>query len=436
MSRIRFAAVLFLAALGCGKGAILPHTPTFTEDVEPLLQQNCNGCHVQGGIAPFALDHYVKVRVHAAAILDNISKGVGGVPAHMPPWPPSEKGAPLKYSRSMSDADIATIRAWVESGMPLGPESAHQNLPPKLEQKIRSDMGIAMKVPYTPSLGLSDDYRCFVIDPHASEGSLITGYNIQPGERGQVHHVILYEVFNEGDMIAQLNALDGADGRPGYQCFGGPGVAIDGGGPSSLPPIRFVGAWAPGEGAVVLPAHTGIPLKPGARLLMQVHYNTLNGHKPDQTQIALQLDPPLGLVEALMVPITNDRFLVPAGESNLTSTVDYLMPDYLPAATVYSTYPHMHLHGTKISFSVVKKGVETTLIDIPNWHFHWQGSYELEKPYVVDPGDTLRLSCTFDNSVANQPWVNGVQLTPHDLSWGERTSDEMCLSFLYLTLKL
>ena len=51
----------------------------------------------------------------------------------------------------------------------------------------------------------------------------------------------------------------------------------------------------------------------------------------------------------------------------------------------------------------------------------------------VYPGDSLRLSCTWDNSEANQPVIDGQVAAPHDVQWGEGTTDEMCLGVLYLT---
>ena len=46
----------------------------------------------------------------------------------------------------------------------------------------------------------------------------------------------------------------------------------------------------------------------------------------------------------------------------------------------------------------------------------------------VAPGDSFRIRCVYDNSAANQPVIDGVQITPTALSWGDGTLDEMCLS--------
>ena len=53
-------------------------------DVEPIVQQSCQGCHASGGIAPFPLDTYEQVKLHAAEISAAVSSRI------MPPWMPSD----------------------------------------------------------------------------------------------------------------------------------------------------------------------------------------------------------------------------------------------------------------------------------------------------------------------------------------------------------
>jgi hypothetical protein len=83
----------------------------------------------------------------------------------------------------------------------------------------------------------------------------------------------------------------------------------------------------------------------------------------------------------------------------------------------------MHLHGTDIKVSVERAGGDSTCaIDIPHWNFHWQGFYYYRQPITVAAGDVAHLACSFDNSSGSAP-----------LTWGEKTSDEMCLAFVYVT---
>jgi hypothetical protein len=85
----------------------------------------------------------------------------------------------------------------------------------------------------------------------------------------------------------------------------------------------------------------------------------------------------------------------------------------------------MHLHGTAIKLSSFHPDGGTTCgIDIPRWDFHWQEFYYYVDPLPGDPGDLVRLECTFDNTQGDRP-----------LTWGEATTDEMCLTYLYFTAR-
>src|SRR4051794_35563932 len=93
---------------------------------------------------------------------------------------------------------------------------------------------------------------------------------------------------------------------------------------------------------------------------------------------------------------------------------------------IYGVAGHMHLRGVDIRIDLNGQ----TLLHIPRWQFHWQDAYYLQQPVDANPGDTLRVTCRFDNSRKAQPVVNGKQMTPRYVLWGEGTTDEMCLGLL------
>ena len=73
------------------------------------------------------------------------------------------------------------------------------------------------------------------------------------------------------------------------------------------------------------------------------------------------------------------------------------------------------------------------LLDIRDWDFNWQGTYNFVDEVLVQPRDRITISCTWDNSQANQEFVNGVQLETQYVEWGDGTQDEMCLMSVYMT---
>jgi copper type II ascorbate-dependent monooxygenase-like protein len=82
----------------------------------------------------------------------------------------------------------------------------------------------------------------------------------------------------------------------------------------------------------------------------------------------------------------------------------------------------MHLRGVDIRVTL-DPGTpnEKLLLHIPHWDFHWQDAYYLQQPVDAGPGDTVRVSCRFDNA-SDRRYV----------LWGEGTTDEMCLGILQI----
>jgi hypothetical protein len=77
----------------------------------------------------------------------------------------------------------------------------------------------------------------------------------------------------------------------------------------------------------------------------------------------------------------------------------------------------MHTKGKSIS--VKKNGA--CLINVPGWDFHWQQSFFFASPMRFGAGEQVDLSCTWNNP------------TSSSVTWGEKTSDEMCLAYFYVS---
>ncbi|MEQ1569553.1 MAG: monooxygenase [Myxococcota bacterium] len=389
--------------------------PTWWRDVRPVVSAQCANCHQDGDIGPFPLTTYAETAPWASAIAEVTAAG------SMPPWPPSADCAPLQGDRRLSPDALATLAAWAEAGAPEGDPADGVDVeePPPFV----GDVDLAMAEPYTPSGG-TDDYRCFVVDWPGSEPAYVTAYQVFPGARELVHHVILY--LADADDAA---AADAADEGPGYTCFGSSGVTS-----------RMLGSWVPGVTGIELPAGTGVSVEPGTAVVMQMHYNTISAEpRPDTTEVALvttdAVDEP-----AEPVLYTNPAWLVggmqiPAGDGDVvhttsisggllnlwTTSLDGGFGDPLVLSRIGL---HMHTLGTSATLKLKREdGTEQCLLDIPAWDFHWQGGYNLVDPVTVAPGDELELTCHWRNDGPGAI----------DVNWGEGTQDEMCLSGLYLS---
>jgi len=102
---------------------------TFSRDIAPILQQSCQHCHHQGGVAPMSLVTYEEVRPWGPLIA--YRTGLRDRAGAMPPWY-VEKDIGIQHYKqdpSLSDAQIHAIARWVESG---APEGNRADLPPAL----------------------------------------------------------------------------------------------------------------------------------------------------------------------------------------------------------------------------------------------------------------------------------------------------------------
>jgi hypothetical protein len=275
-----------------------------------------------------------------------------------------------------------------------------------------------------------------VLDPGLTADTAVTAFNILPGDRRIVHHVLLYAVAPSA--LSDLQAAEATGNGNGYTCFGGPG----GSSTALQESAQLVAAWAPGAQATVFTPGTGIVVTAGSQLAMQVHYNLLNAPNPmmppsDQTTAQLQYAAVSSVTRSEFYLVADTTFDIPV---DVIQTTNYTLDTGalgLPSGAsiyLYAVLPHMHLHGTDIEVTVTHASDMSTdvLMHIPKWQFQWQAAYFYQHYLTVTVGDQVNLSCTFDNTAADQPIIAGVQETPERLTWGEDTLNEMCLAFLYV----
>ena len=91
---------------------------------------------------------------------------------------------------------------------------------------------------------------------------------------------------------------------------------------------------------------------------------------------------------------------------------------------------HMHYLGKGMTI-VLDPGTprQQTLLDVVNYNFDYQRSYDLASPVSVGPGDRLQVTCTYNPQIRQLlPALRG--LPPRFVTWGDGTSDEMCLAIV------
>lgn len=379
---------------------------TWSEHIAPIVYRECVGCHREGGIAAFSLESYAEARAVMRPMADATRERI------MPPMPVDNSGACNTYSnaRWLDDAEIALFQAWADADGPEGDLSRAPELPPAPGDLDRVDVSLDMGFEYTPNDEAPDDYRCFIVDPGLTSNAFLTGYQVFPGDARVVHHVIVYAPADE-EALAEAELLDAEDPARGYTCFGGPGV-------SAAPRVL----WAPGAGVIEMPRDTGVPLVAGHKLVMQIHYNVSAGTFPDRTRVDLRLADRVAR-PAEYLAVANPEMMVPPRQRLATTTIT--IPHREQEVTVWGVLPHMHTLGRtlRLDARTAQADADTCLVDVPRWNFHWQNAWWYDAPLSLEQVRSVTLTCGYDTSSRTLPVV-----------WGEGTMDEMCLTYLYVTL--
>lgn len=407
--------LVFLALLSLTDA---PRPPTYHRDIAPVLRRHCQECHRPGQVAPFSLLTYEQARKRAGDLLTVIED------RRMPPWHASTTvGGPFKDARVLSQDERALIASWVEADCPEGEPLP---TPPPTETTSDWPLGppdLVLTVPEPYELGAEgrDEFRVFVVPSGLTEGKWVSAIDFRPGNRKVVHHIL-----SALDTSGRARSLDEDDPKSGYAVFGGFGML----------PTAGLGGWAPGKAPRHLPEGVGRWVPAQSDVLIQVHYHKSGKVERDATSIGLYfakqpidkqlvpgaIFPPrqgLSLRPNLIIPAGEPRHEV-RGSSTIREDVHLL-----------AVVPHMHYLGK--DFRMVARrpdGSEQVLIQVDDWNFNWQDTYEFVEPVALPKGTVIDMIAHFDNSAEN-PFNPAAP--PVTVTWGEQTTNEMCIGFLQAT---
>jgi mono/diheme cytochrome c family protein len=399
---VTLAALAGGAAVGAAGRPAAAQGVTFTRDVAPMLQQHCQECHRPDGGAPFELIQYEHVYRRRDKILESVEQ------RRMPPWKAKKGYGEFTGERRLSADEVATIVRWVAGG---APEGDSRDLPPSrglvAAAAARPDLVLRPAERYTVPARSGDVYRCFSVPTSFAEDRYFTAAEVVPGNPKIVHHVLAM-VDTSG---ASQYLMKSRDGAYGYPCFGGPGIKIDG----------YLGGWAPGARPWDLPEGVGMFLPRGARVVIQLHYhNARLTAESDLTEVRLRAASAPVERRLHFMRVGQFRFTIPAGAPRHEIEAGTFV--HRPMRLV-AIAPHMHMLGREMRvWARLKDESIQPLIHIPDWDFHWQTFYFYRTPVALPLGSWIELTAAWDNSEANP---RNPSKPPRDVSWGERTVDEM-----------
>lgn len=428
----------------------------FHRDVMPLIEAKCMTCHSEDGVS-FSYeqpDEAYKFRAAIASAVEN---------DRMPPWLAEPGHQSYVGDYSLTPGEKALIADWAAAGYPRGEPAASPAARPE-ESEFEADLTLAVLPDgsYLPAQDRKDDYRCFIIDwPYETE-KYVTGFKAEPGNLRVSHHLVNYAVGPEAADI--LKALSADEEGPGHQCFGGPlpdriGAEAEkrkieerfpGGWDKLVNDYYWLSHWAPGMYGEDFPEGTGILMRPGSIIVVQMHYYSAfaPGESDSDTvmhfRLADAVDKP-----SVNLPLTKTRWLygsrngsmqIPPGASETYETgQDFeriagyaaqalrIDSEEIGALELHSANIHMHAFGASGVASLIDgNGHKEILLSIPRWDLDWQRDFlftEGKQISKTDFADTrLVVECTFSN------------YTDEVVYGGYGSDDEMCFNFSYVSV--
>ena len=368
---------------------------SYSNQVAPILKERCVDCHTKGGAGPFAMSSYKKVRGWS----DMISEVI--LTKRMPPWHADPHIGQFSNSTGITDKEARTIVEWIRSGSPRGegPDPLVDYHPEQPEWILgKPDKIVELPRQEIPAEGILE-YRYIYVDSPFDHDVWLRSAEINPGNRKVLHHVI---VTAEPQSAPRKKSLSG----------------------------QWMTGYAPGTNPTEAPEGTGVLLKKGHRLNIEVHYTVSGKPEEDNTRIGFYLldQPPAKQLQTGAV--IHRKFSIPPHDreyaQSYTKKIDH---DVL----LYALNPHMHFRGKRMSFTLIRPdGSKQDLLSVPNYNFNWQRTYHLKEPLHIAAGSKLLIENSWDNSALN----------PHNpdpsktVKWGDQSFDEMFFAtFTYVLAK-
>jgi peroxiredoxin len=362
---------------------------SYSETIAPLLEKRCVVCHRPGGIGPWAMTGYEMVRGFAPMIREVVRT------RRMPPWEVATDYPPIHPSRALTTDEKRTLVHWIEAGAPRGdgPDPLAEVTPVPAGWPLgEPDLVVSAPAFTVPATGVVD-YQFPAVPNPLDRDVWVRAVSVRPGNAKVVHHVLVgttEQVIPEGDD-RRLEAV--------FQ--------------------NYLIGYAPGAESHVYPENTGVLVRKGGQIHLQMHYTTYGREVTDETQVALYFhDTPPDYHLRQQVVVGGD-LEIPPGAARHVETAYF---EFDRAAEIYSLFPHAHYRGAATGFDLVyPDGRRQPLLHVPRYDFNWQHSYTLAEPVTVPAGTRIVHSTVYDNSARN-PANPDPERT---VTWGLQSWDEM-----------
>jgi hypothetical protein len=373
------------------------NTPSYREDIAPIISENCASCHREGGIAPFAMDSHTMVLGWSPMIREVL------MTKRMPPGQIDAHIGDFINDMVLADSDAQKLIHWIEAGAPNDAASPAEDPLAQLSWPASEwafgepDYVIEIPPQEVPATGILDYYNAMV-DIDIPEDRWVRASQYIPGDRTVLHHT-LHSIIPPG-ATSGGSLLGGDPDRPG------------------------IAPYIPGQSPRQEPPNTGGLLQAGSKIAMQMHFTTTGKATVDESRIGVWFYPK-DFVPAERMSGQCACHFTPTWVNIPPFDPDYEMQQTITIpedSRLFSMTPHMHFRGKRMRFTAYyPDGTEEELINIANYNYNWQLAYTLKEPKFLPAGTKITAVGAFDNSAQNKMNPDPARSVP----WGLQSMDEM-----------
>lgn len=393
----RAVALAAPPAIGCRVSLREPiREASYAKQVAPILTEKCVSCHQAGGVGPWAMDSYEKVKGWSAMMREVLMN------RRMPPWHADPAIGSFANDRSLSVAQMRTLVHWIDAGAPRGegPDPLAARKTQSLAQWPLGDPDLVIDLPeqQIPAAGVID-YRYVEIPLPFDRDVWVRAVHLRPSNRAVMHHAFaLIKSTSQPEVAGQ----DGVN--------------------------SFFAAYAPGLDAVTFPENSGQLLRKGSMLRFELHYTVAGYPTTDRPMFAVYLHQRPPARELVVASAWNWDLRIPPYAADVPVEAKFAFDR---DALLHALLPHMHYRGSRASYEVrYPDGRSEMLLSVPTYHFNWQSLYSLRTPKPIPAKSEILVRGVFDNSRSNPANPDPSK----EVHWGEQSWDEMFVGYLLYTV--
>lgn len=408
-------------------------------DVAAVVASNCHTCHgptpVGGAIRLVTHEDWHKPSPHYGPVnLTDLSRTVYEVAKIR------INNGEMPQGRTLGGAEFATLDGWLSGGAVAGtdidlacapPETGGTGTTTPIDGWENGPGGSRCDVQgANQPLVAEPGETCYEFPTHGQSGANDTSkFSIQTGESyNQFYFDVPWPAgtlatrfgaaFDNLPVLHHWLAFDSAASEPAGS------ISKDVLGTVMGENASLIGGWAVGGCNVTFPPEMGLELPgPGRKIIIQWHhFNSTGSTQQDGSKVQFCTVPAggrpnVGGMTWLGTENLGGFFGMPPGMNEFGGTCPNDSPGPI---TIVAFWPHMHTIGIHMRSEVFRGGGGTpeTVFDQP-FKFDYQIHYAMNPAVVLQPGDSIRSSCTFFND------------TGRGVSFGPSTTSEMCYQFAF-----